>query len=196
MSQYEPLAELEPLLEPLLAAARDTRDQANETLASVDADLTSAHGSLSGCEEEVGKQREEEERVLLESIPKLNLSITYYGPVESEAFSREEARRWAGANDPLLPTTITTPIEVSFPAKAGFTYELLQSSDLVTWQTQTVAAYLIEDKLLSWQITPTTGSRTRDAVVKDREPEAIPYFRLSISPGDATQSGGGRTPWR
>ena len=188
VTQYEALAEL-------LVSARETRDVAAQSLSDADTLLTSSQEAFTGCEEEAARLKEEEERILLESIPKLALSIVYFGPVDSVALSREEARRFAAAMEgsEQSVTVTTTPIEVSVPAVAGFTYELFQSSDLVNWQSQSTAAYLAEDKVLTWQVTPTTRTRAAADDGKERDSGATDiglHFRLSIEPEDTTQGGG------
>ena len=191
VAQYETLAESQPILEPLIEPAKTARDQAAQVLGEAEAALTLARDDFTGCEEEAARLQEEEERVLLESVPKLALTIEYSGPVHSMAFTREEVRRFAAAMENPLLQPVTTPIEVSVSAEAGFAYQLLQSSDLVTWQTQSAATYLASDMNISWQITPTSGSRNRgDTKERGATGIAVPYFRLAISPGDTTQGGG------
>ncbi|MCH1506114.1 MAG: hypothetical protein L7V86_21215 [Verrucomicrobiales bacterium] len=85
--------------------------------------------------------------------------------------------------DPLLQA-VTTPIE-------NFIYQSFQSGDLVTWQNQSMAAYLAGDKRISWQVTPTTGSRAWAGPNERGEAWAsVPYCRLAISPVDPTQGDG------
>ncbi|NCF90123.1 MAG: hypothetical protein GWQ05_04070 [Verrucomicrobiaceae bacterium] len=182
--QYEKLVETQPLLGQLLVSAREAGALAAQVFTDEDAALTSPQETFAGCEEEAARVKEGEDRSLLDLIPKLALSIEYYGLVESVALTREEARRHAAdMEDPLLQA-VTTPIE-------NFTYQWFQSGDLVTWQNQSTAAYFAGDKRISWQVTPTTGSRAWAGPKERGEAWAsFPYCRLASSPVDTTQGDG------
>ena len=182
--QYETLVETQPLLEQLLASAREAGALAAQVFTDEDAALTSPQETLAGCEEEAARVKEGEDRSLLDLIPKLALSIECYVLVESVALTKEEARRHASdMEDPLLHA-VTTPIE-------NFIYQWFQSGDLVTWQNQSMVAYLAGDKRISWQVTPTTGSRAWAGPKERGEAWAfVLYCRLAISPVDPTQGDG------
>lgn len=189
VSLYEPLVEAQPSLEPVLATAREQRDLADANLITATADVASARAALEGCEESVAQQMEEEQADL-EAISQSLLAITYYGPEESKTFTREEARRRAAAGRSDDVISLTTPIEITIEGKAGFSYELQRSSNLIDWHSYQSVSKLSEDQPLTWPITPTLGGRSRgDVVGGSGTDQGIPFFRIAVSTNDTVEDG-------